>query len=113
VISRRTGAVLVDFADYPVASDPRLWSDDRLHANSGGHERIAAALAEALGLPGAGDEWRRPLPPRPFRSVPVRVFTEVGWWGSHLLPWFGRRLLGRSSGDEVTAKRPRLEPVEL
>ncbi len=41
----RTGAIVCDFAAYPVASDPRLWSDDRLHANSAGHARIADALA--------------------------------------------------------------------
>jgi len=41
----RTGATLLDFAAYPVASDARLWSDDRLHANAAGHARIAAALA--------------------------------------------------------------------
>ncbi|MFD0776545.1 SGNH/GDSL hydrolase family protein, partial [Streptomonospora algeriensis] len=27
----------------------------------------------------------------------------------HLVPWVGRRLTGRSSGDHVTAKRPELE----
>ncbi len=53
-ISKRSGAVLVDFAEHPVASDPRLWSEDRLHANAAGHARIAAALAHALGLPDAG-----------------------------------------------------------
>ncbi|HYR28304.1 MAG TPA: SGNH/GDSL hydrolase family protein, partial [Thermoanaerobaculia bacterium] len=29
----KTGAILCDLAAYPVAGDPRLWSDDRLHAN--------------------------------------------------------------------------------
>lgn len=43
--SRNTGAILVDFAAYPVATDRRLWSDDRIHANSAGHARIADALA--------------------------------------------------------------------
>jgi hypothetical protein len=28
-----------------------------------------------------------------------------------VLPWIGRRLTGRSSGDGRTAKRPTLEPV--
>jgi predicted metal-dependent peptidase len=30
-----------------VAGDPRLWSEDRLHANTLGHTRIAAGLAQA------------------------------------------------------------------
>ncbi|MFD0586101.1 SGNH/GDSL hydrolase family protein [Dactylosporangium darangshiense] len=38
-----SGAILLDLGAYAVASDPRLWSDDRLHANSAGHERIGAA----------------------------------------------------------------------
>jgi lysophospholipase L1-like esterase len=49
-VSAKHGSVLVDLAAHPVASDPRLWSDDRLHANSLGHARIAAALAYAAGL---------------------------------------------------------------
>ena len=30
--ARRTGAIVVDLAAHAMASDPRLWSDDRLHA---------------------------------------------------------------------------------
>ena len=59
--SRNTGAILVDFAAYPVATDRRLWSEDRIHANSDGHARIAEALAEALKLPGSDGSWRKPL----------------------------------------------------
>jgi lysophospholipase L1-like esterase len=32
-----TGAILCDFAAYPVASDPRLWSDDRLQEPDATH----------------------------------------------------------------------------
>ena len=60
--SAASGAILVDFAKHAVGSDPRLWGEDRLHANSIGHERIAAALAWALGLPGTDDTWSQPLP---------------------------------------------------
>jgi len=51
--SRRSGATLVDLGAHPFASDPRLWSHDRFHANALGHERIAAALAHAIAVPGA------------------------------------------------------------
>lgn len=112
-ICARSGAILVDFAAHPVASDPRLWSEDRLHANADGHERIASALGHALGLPGATDDWTNPLPAAPSRSATNRLSTEIRWWTRHLLPWAGRRLRGRSTGDVVTAKRPRLEPVDL
>ncbi|MFD0787759.1 SGNH/GDSL hydrolase family protein, partial [Micromonospora azadirachtae] len=33
-VTASTGATLLDLGVHPVASDPRLWSDDRLHANS-------------------------------------------------------------------------------
>ena len=59
-----TGARLIDFAAYPAGSDPRLWSADRFHVNAEGHARIAAALAQSLGLPGTNADWQRPLPAR-------------------------------------------------
>ena len=41
--ARNTGAILVDFAAHPVATDARLWSEDRIHANAAvlqGHIRL-------------------------------------------------------------------------
>lgn len=108
---RRSGAVLVDVALHPVASDPRLWSDDRLHANSEGHARIAAALAHALGLPDGDPHWAAPLPHRPPPSLQSRLGEEWRWMRRHLFPWIGRHLAGRSSGHGRTAKRPVLTPV--
>jgi lysophospholipase L1-like esterase len=109
--AERTGVLLVDLNAYPVASDPRLWSEDRLHANSEGHARIAAALAEALELPGADGAWSEPLPPLPPRGRAEAVVHEVSWAVRFLVPWAIRRLRGRSSGDGITAKRPDLAPV--
>ncbi|MDO3704981.1 SGNH/GDSL hydrolase family protein [Micromonospora sp. C28SCA-DRY-2] len=109
----RTGATLVDLGAHPVASDPRLWSDDRLHANSAGHERIAAALAHTVGLPDADDGWSRPLAAAPRRRRHEVVRAELAWTRRHLLPWLGRHLRGRSSGDDRVAKRPVPLPVDL
>ena len=103
--------MLVDFAQHPVGSDPRLWSPDRLHANSAGHARIAAALAWALGLPGTDDSWSQPLPAPLLRSWRATLAAEVRWGYAYLLPWVWRHLRGRSSGDDRSAKRPHLEPV--
>ncbi|MFF5449249.1 SGNH/GDSL hydrolase family protein [Streptomyces sp. NPDC012888] len=97
----------------PVSTDPRLWAADRLHASPLGHERIAAAVAEALGLPGSDSGWAAPLPPRPARPVWQTAAGELRWAGGFLGPWLGRRILGRSSGDGRTAKRPQLSPVTL
>ena len=108
-----SGAWLVDFALWPVAFDPRLWNEDRLHANADGHARIAAALAERLGLPGTNATWREPLPPLPPPGFTARLAADVAWVRRHFGPWVARHLRGRSSGDGRSAKRPQLEPVEL
>jgi lysophospholipase L1-like esterase len=107
----RSGAILCDLAAHPVASDPRLWSDDRLHANSAGHARIADALAYHLGLPGTSETWREPLPERPASTAMDAVRAELAWGRNHLLPWFWRHLRGRSSGDGITCKFPELTLV--
>jgi hypothetical protein len=109
------GSILVDLAAHAVAVDPRLWSDDRLHANSLGHARIAAALAHAAGVRAADiDEgWAAPLSPPvpPAMSRSARLATELRWTRRHLLPWAWRHARGRSSGDGITAKRPSLQPL--
>ena len=96
---------------HPVASDPRLWSADRLHANAAGHARIAAALAHALALPGADPDWARALPPLPRPGAAARLAAEAARVRRFLLPWLWRHLRGRSSGDGRGPKRPRLAPV--
>ena len=110
---QRSGALVIDFTAHPVASDPRLWSADRLHANSLGHARIAEALAEVLSLPHAGSEWAEKLPIPPARGASGALTAEVRWGRHYLLPWLWRHARGRSSGDGGRAKRPRLEPVPV
>ncbi|MFZ2492127.1 MAG: SGNH/GDSL hydrolase family protein [Thermoanaerobaculia bacterium] len=108
---RRSGAIVCDLASHPVASDPRLWSDDRLHANSLGHSRVADALAHALGLPGADARWMEELPDRRDVTALDLLNAEVAWARTHLLPWIWRHLHGRSSGDGRGPKRPQLLSV--
>ncbi len=108
----RTGALVADAgAAHEVGTDPRMWSPDRLHAGPLGHERIAAGLAEALGLPGSDSTWRTVLPGRPVPTVLGRSQAEVRWWYEHFGPWLLRRARRQSSGDGVSAKRPELLPV--
>ncbi|MDQ8153673.1 MAG: SGNH/GDSL hydrolase family protein [Gemmatimonadota bacterium] len=109
--SARTGVHCVDLAGTPVTGDLRLWSDDRLHANSEGHRRIAAALAHALGLRGHDASWAEPLPESGRSSIVTRIGDELRWTGEHLVPWLWRHARGVSSGDGRTAKRPTLETV--
>ncbi|WP_248959472.1 SGNH/GDSL hydrolase family protein [Sphaerisporangium perillae] len=110
--ARRHGVTVAETSHHPVVTDPRLWSPDRLHASPLGHQRIAAAVADALALPGSDDSWTHPLPletssPAGWHAVP----GELRWVADFIGPWLGRRLRGRSSGDGRTAKRPRLLPV--
>ena len=110
-VSRETGTIVVDLAAYPFVTDPRFWSGDRLHANSEGHARIAAALAHALGLPHVDGSWAEPLPHRAPPSALRRVAMELQWTREHFIPWAWRHVRGRSSGDGISAKHPQLTPV--
>jgi lysophospholipase L1-like esterase len=111
-VSAASGASLVDLAAHPFASDPRLWSPDRFHANALGHARIAQALAHALGIPGADASWQDPLPPLPVASWRARLAGEAAWLRDHFLPWAWRHARGRSSGDGRREKRPLLQPLD-
>jgi len=107
----RTGAVLLDFARYPLAADRRLWSGDRIHANALGHARIAGALAEALGLPGADGAWKAPLPPVAPPSRARLIADELAWGIRHLLPWIGGVLGLPDAGSGRGPSRPQLVPL--
>ncbi|MFD5255336.1 MULTISPECIES: SGNH/GDSL hydrolase family protein [Streptomyces] len=111
--ARRHGVAVADIEVQPAATDPRLWSTDRLHTSPLGHARIAAAVAQALDLPGSDDTWTHPLPApdRPAAGGWRAGAAELRWAAAFLGPWALRRLRGRSSGDGRTAKRPTLLPV--
>ncbi|MFI0977261.1 SGNH/GDSL hydrolase family protein [Streptomyces sp. NPDC021093] len=107
----RHGVTVAETGRQAVTADPRLWSADRLHAGPLGHERIAAAVAHAIHLPGSDDSWTLPLPPRQTPAGLRAAAAELRWAAAFLGPWLGRRLRGRSSGDGRTAKRPGLLPL--
>jgi lysophospholipase L1-like esterase len=93
-VCHETGALLVDFAQFPVTTDARLWNPDRIHANGAGHARIAEALAEALGLEGATHTWSDPLPPRPKPGELAHMLGETAWTLRYLVPFaIGNALL--------------------
>jgi lysophospholipase L1-like esterase len=107
-----TGAILCDLGKYPIGTDPRVWSDDRLHANALGHARVTEALAYHLGLPDTDMSWAEALPAN-RRTFGATLRAEWAWVRKHFLPWLWRHVRGSSSGDGITAKRPRLTPVGL
>ena len=110
VISRSDLPIVVDFWDYSVFDDPRFWSEDRLHLNPVGHQRVAMAVLERLGQPLPGP-WDAPLPQVRPPSPLQRAGRNAAWAGKHFAPWIGRRFTGRSSGDNISAKRPECTPV--
>jgi len=109
-LSLASGLVLVDLERDGIAH-PSLWSEDRLHANAGGHERMAAAAAAALGYGDPDGEWARPLPSGRAPSRMRRYVTDAEWMARHMAPWVVRRVRGISSGDGRGPKRPELVPV--
>ncbi|OLM19868.1 MULTISPECIES: SGNH/GDSL hydrolase family protein [unclassified Pseudonocardia] len=94
------GLTLVDaFSDTEIRR-PGYWSPDRLHLGPAGHVRVAGLVLDALGvrgsLPAAGTA----------PDAPPRAGTQLAYYREHVLPWVGRRLRGRSSGDGRPAKYP-------
>ena len=110
-VSAASGAVILDLARYPLASDPRLWSRDRLHANSDGHARIAAGLADTLGRAGADAAWLAPLPHLPPLGWRAQLAEHAAWSRTYLAPWLWRRARGRTTGDLRAPKLPSLTAV--
>ncbi|GAA3196213.1 MULTISPECIES: SGNH/GDSL hydrolase family protein [Streptomyces] len=112
-LAERHGALVVDLYGAPALADPRLWDVDRLHLTAEGHRRVAEAVWQALGYPPEDPEWHVPLEATlPPRWVARRV-ADARFARQHLLPWIGRRLTGRSSGDGLPPKRPELLPYEI
>ncbi|MEU2395315.1 SGNH/GDSL hydrolase family protein [Streptomyces sp. NPDC007369] len=110
-LAARHGALVADLYGAPVLGDPRLWDVDRLHLTHEGHRRVAEAVWQTLGLQ-AEEDWRAALPPAEQPGWSVRRSRDLSFARQHLLPWIGRRLTGRSSGDGRPAKRPELLPYE-
>lgn len=93
-----------NWADDELA-ELRYWSVDKLHLNPAGHLRVAGNVLAALGV-----------------TIPDVVVDDIAeaarprtaaYWRQYVLPWIGRRLTGRSSGDNREPKSATLQPVEL
>ena len=54
-----------------------------------------------------------PVPIWDDEALELRRPGTIAYWRGYVLPWVGRRLTGRSSGDGREPKRPTLAPVEL
>ncbi|MFI9723142.1 SGNH/GDSL hydrolase family protein [Streptomyces sp. NPDC052396] len=97
-LAERHDALVVDLFSSEALGDARLWAEDRLHLNAEGHRRVAEAVWQALGHAPESD-WRAPLPPSAPAGWARRRGADLRFAREHLVPWIGRRLTGRSSGD--------------
>lgn len=99
VVGRENVTFVDNFRDVETRRAP-YWSVDRLHLNSLGHERVASRVLTALGVvtepPAASDA----------HAAPTGIVGEMAYWRAYVLPWIGRRLTGRSSGDGRSPKFP-------
>ncbi|WP_182524905.1 SGNH/GDSL hydrolase family protein [Nocardioides dongkuii] len=105
------GATIVDFWRMKEYRDWRYWDEDRMHMGPAGHQRMAVAVLDALGVPHA-------LEPLPLREIVPLSRTEA--WQAHRAwvresagPWVHRRLTGRSSGDGLDPRYPVLGRPDL
>lgn len=99
-LAAREGIPFVDISHDSTLRLTRYWAADRLHLNALGHQRVAeTVLAVIAGTPD-------PAPPGQ-ESDPARgPVADLHYYRTHLLPWIGRRLRGRSSGYGRAAKYP-------
>ncbi|MFB9234690.1 SGNH/GDSL hydrolase family protein [Plantactinospora siamensis] len=108
--AERHGAIMVDLFADDEFHNPLLWGVDRLHLSEAGHRRVAGHVLTALGVE-SDPEWLL-VPPRPAPTPWLAARgADLRWAGQHLAPWIRRRLTGQSSGDTISAKRPRLGPL--
>lgn len=114
----RYDVLLLDLEQFPVAGDPRLWFDDRLHGNALGHERVARGMAWRLGLPGF-DDWAAPLADEELDATGDqpqwrdKMAGDLEWARRHFGPWLVKELRGIRHGAGIEAKRPELTPVAV
>ncbi|MDO5500679.1 MAG: GDSL-type esterase/lipase family protein [Propionibacteriaceae bacterium] len=119
-LAREHDVAFVDFEHVPVASDPRLYSEDRLHINSIGHVRVAAGMAWLLGLPGFDRSWTIELDDQPG-ELPEGATdhprsgarSHLDWARRHFGPWVVAGLRGKEYSQGKECKRPTLTDVEV
>ncbi|NCV42473.1 MAG: SGNH/GDSL hydrolase family protein [Actinobacteria bacterium] len=104
-VAQEVGAIIADANKAPAFSDKRFLAFDRLHLNALGHQRVADAVLEILGLP-FNPGWRDPLPPAKPEPKILKVVVSVLWFITFALPWMWRRARGKSSGDGRSCKYP-------
>ena len=109
-IADRHQTRLVDFWRMREFRDWGYWDTDRMHLGPAGHQQMARAVLDTLGV--AHDLTALPPTAHPELTARELRARNLEWARTHAAPWVHRRLTGRSSGDGVSPKRPALAPIE-
>lgn len=108
-ISENHGTTLVDMWRMRDGDHATVFDTDRMHLNSFGHQHVAFAVLDALGVKHDVVPLERPTLPTLTRGEQLQA--NAVWARDFLGPWVHRRLTGRSSGDSIEAKRSTLGPI--
>jgi phosphatidylinositol alpha 1,6-mannosyltransferase len=111
-VAAETGSLLLDFTQDPDRVDERMWAADRVHLSSYGHRVLSYRAAAILGVPradelGALDALMHEDDP----ETRIDRISTPAWVWSHVRPWAGRRLRGRTAGDGLAPKHTTLVEV--
>ncbi len=94
--AKRQGVEVLELRGMPLMGDPRMWSHDRIHGSSEGHARIAAGMAELMGLPGSNHLWSETE--HPGLREPREVGLDLWWIATFVTPFVIRQMRGKGGG---------------
>jgi lysophospholipase L1-like esterase len=105
----RHGATVVDFWRMREDRHWGYWDEDRMHMGPAGHQRMAVAVLDALGV----DHGLAVPEPREIAVLDRRaqLRQNAAWVRTSAAPWVHRRLTGRSSGDGLDPRYPVLSRI--
>lgn len=90
--------------------DIRYWSEDRLHLNTRGHLKVAGNVLHALEV-AVPEAWS--VERLASGTTELRPHRDMNYYREYVVPWVGRRLTGKSSGDGRKPKIATLSLVDL
>jgi len=98
-IAEETGCILLDSWRMRPERPDTMWSPDRIHLNTVGHQYVAINVLNTLGVP--HDLVELEPEPVPELSRSQKRAANLRWMREDAVPWVQRRLTGRSSGDAL------------
>jgi len=110
--SAQSGCMLLDFSNDPACYDERAWAEDRVHLSSHGHRLLSYRAAAVLNVPGVSELGPLDLAMHDDEADSNDTWIPTAQWiWSHVRPWAGRRIRGRTAGDRLFSKHNELVPV--